>query len=60
MAGAITSEKLKKILKAAGFTKIQILCREVSDEYAEKWGHGQRIKEYIYRGKILAIKEGEK
>ncbi len=49
-------EKIKEILKNVGFRNIEIDLKEVTDEYAMKWGHGLKIKEYIGSGDILAYK----
>ncbi len=56
MGGALPSEELKKIIKNAGFKNIMIVADEVTDAYAEKWGHGLKIKEYIHRGMIMGEK----
>lgn len=49
-------EKIKKILEDTGFKNIEIDLKEVTDEYARKWGYGLMIKEYIENGDILAYK----
>ncbi len=49
-------EKIEEILLKAGFRNINILTEEVSDQYANKWGHGLAIKEYIANGSIMAYK----
>jgi hypothetical protein len=49
-------EKIKAILEIVGFNNIDINPKEVTDEYAKKWGHGLGIKEYIVSGDILAYK----
>jgi len=49
-------EKIKEILTNIGFRNIEINLKEVTDEYARKWGHGLMIKEYIGSGDILAFK----
>ncbi|MDX9918057.1 MAG: hypothetical protein RBT15_08595 [Gudongella sp.] len=49
-------EKVKEILIALGFERIEIVMDEVTDEYARKWGHGLGIKEYIGSADILAYK----
>lgn len=56
VGGAISLEEIKEILKSVGFTSINIVLDEVTDEYARKWGHGLGIKDYIGRGNILAYK----
>lgn len=56
MGGALLVEELKEIIKRAGFKNILILEDEVTDAYAEKWGYGLNIKEYIQRGMIMAEK----
>lgn len=56
VGGAISLEKIKEILENIGFRNIEINLKEVTDEYAKKWGHGLKIKEYIGSGDILAYK----
>ena len=56
VGGAISLEKIKEILIDIGFENINIKLDEVTDEYAMKWGHGLKIKEYIGSGNILAYK----
>ena len=56
VGGAISLEKIKEILRNIGFRDIEINLKEVTDEYARKWGHGLMIKEYIGSGDILAFK----
>lgn len=56
VGGALLVEELKEIIKKAGFKNILILEDEVTDAYAEKWGYGLNIKEYIQRGMIMAEK----
>ena len=48
--------ELKKVIKKAGFKNIIIIKDEVTDAYAEKWGYGLKIKEYIQRGMIMGEK----
>ena len=56
VAGSITSEKLKNILKNVGFELYTIIEEDLTDEYLAKWGHKLDLKKYIRRGKILAVK----
>lgn len=56
VAGSITSEKLKNILKNVGFELYTIIEEELTEEYLAKWGHKIDLKKYIRRGKILAFK----
>ena len=56
VAGSITSEKLKNILKNVGFEIYTIIEEELTEEYLTKWGHKIDLKKYIRRGKILAFK----
>lgn len=49
-------EKIKEILETIGFRNIEISLEELTDEYANKWGHGLKIKDYIVSGDILAYK----
>lgn len=56
VGGAISLEKIKTILEKTGFKNIEINLKEVTDEYANKWGHGLKIKDYIGSGDILAYK----
>lgn len=43
-------------LQKAGFKDINITTKEVSQEYAEKWGHNLKVGEYIMSGEIRAVK----
>lgn len=56
VGGAISLEKIKEILETIGFRNIEISLEELTDEYAKKWGHGLKIKDYIVSGDILAYK----
>ena len=56
VAGSITSEKLKNILKKVGFELYTIIEEDLTDEYLSKWGHKLDLKQYIRRGKILGFK----
>ena len=56
VAGSITSEKLKSILKNVGFELYTIIEEELTEEYLAKWGHKLDLKKYIRRGKILGFK----
>lgn len=56
VGGAISLEKIKEILETIGFRNIEISLEELTDEYANKWGHGLKIKDYIVSGDILAYK----
>ena len=56
VAGSITSEKLKNILKNVGFEIYTIIEEELTEEYLAKWGHKIDLKKYIRWGKILAFK----
>lgn len=56
VGGALLEEELEKIIEKAGFKNIIILKDEVTDAYAEKWGYGLKIKEYIQRGMIMGKK----
>ena len=56
VAGSITLEKLKNILKKVGFELYTIIEEDLTDEYLAKWGHKLDLKKYIKRGKILGFK----
>lgn len=56
VGGAISQEEIRVILENIGFRNIEINSKEVTDEYARKWGHGLEIKKYIGSGDILAYK----
>ena len=56
VGGAIPEEELYKIIEKSGFKNIIILKDEVTDAYAEKWGYGMKIKEYIQKGMIVGEK----
>lgn len=57
VGGAIPLEEVKEILTKSGFSDIDIELTEVTDEYARKWGHGLKIKEYIASADIVAYKK---
>lgn len=46
-------------MKQAGFHKLVPVTDEVTDEYAEKWGFGLKIKEFIQRGLFIGAKSKE-
>ena len=56
MAGALLEEEMVKIIKKSGFTKFQIINSDVTDEYAEKWGYGKGMKDYIQSGLLIGKK----
>lgn len=56
VTGASSVEELKLYLEKAGFSDIKIETKEVSKEYAEKWGHKLKVGEYIMSASIKAIK----
>ncbi|MGX7111565.1 methyltransferase domain-containing protein [Gemella cuniculi] len=56
VAGAILEEEIVDIVKKAGFKKFQIINSEVTDEYSEKWGYGEEIKDYIQSGLLIGRK----
>lgn len=56
VTGASSVEELKLYLEKAGFSDIKIETKEVSKEYAEKWGHNLKVGEYIMSASIKAIK----
>lgn len=43
-------------MKQAGFQKLIPVIDEVTDEYAEKWGFGLEIQEFIQRGLFIGAK----
>lgn len=56
MAGALLEEEMVDIIKKAGFNKFQIINSDVTDEYAEKWGYGKGMKDYIQSGLLIGKK----
>ena len=56
IAGASTYEELEAILRKAGFKNIDIETKEVSDEYAKKWGVEIDLKEYLMSAITTAYK----
>ena len=56
VGGAISLEEIKEMLTNIGFKNIDIQLDEITDEYANKWGYGLKIKEYIGNGEIIAYK----
>ena len=56
VAGALLEEEMVDIIKKAGFNKFQIINSDVTDEYAEKWGYGKVMKDYIQSGLLIGRK----
>ena len=56
VAGALLEEEMVDIIKKAGFMKFQIINSDVTDEYAEKWGYGKGMKDYIQSGLLIGRK----
>ena len=56
VAGALLGEEMAEIIGKAGFTKFQIINSDVTDEYAEKWGYGKGMKDYIQSGLLIGRK----
>jgi len=56
VGGAWSAEQIKAAFEKIGFINISISSKEVSDEYAKKWGHGLEIKTYIQSSLIYAEK----
>lgn len=50
-------EELKEIIEGAGFTDVVLLPAEVTDAYAEKWGYGHKIKDYIQSTTLIGRKK---
>lgn len=49
-------EQIYDILLSCGFEDLAVIQEPVTDAYANKWGHDLDLKQYIERGKILAVK----
>ena len=56
MAGALLEGEMAEIIEKAGFMKFQIINSDVTDEYAEKWGYGKVMKDYIQSGLLIGRK----
>ena len=56
VAGALLEEEMAEIIEKVGFTKFQIINSDVTDEYAEKWGYGKEMKDYIQSGLLIGRK----
>lgn len=56
VAGAIKEDEIKAIVEKAGFSKFQVINSEVTDEYSEKWGYGDKIKDYIQSSLLIGRK----
>ena len=56
VAGALLEEEMVEIIKKAGLTKFQIINSDVTDEYAEKWGYGKEMKDFIQSGLLIGRK----
>lgn len=53
---SISTEYLKVILETAGFLDYLVVEEDLTKEYLNKWGHDLDLKQYIKKGKIIAIK----
>ncbi len=51
-------EELKGILKKAGFTDIEILDKENSDEIIKGWNFGEGVEKMVFSAYIKAKKPG--
>lgn len=49
-------EDLITLMNQAGFTQLIPMVDEVTDAYANKWGFGLAIKEYIQSGLLIGRK----
>lgn len=56
VGGALLEEDVKEIIKKAGFTNFFAKSEEVTDQYAEKWGYGLKIKEFIQETMFIGNK----
>ena len=56
MAGALLEGEMTEIIEKSGFTKFQIINSDVTDEYAEKWGYGKEMKDFIQSGLLIGRK----
>lgn len=56
MGGALSVKALEEIIHKAGFHDLYIVTEEVTDVYAQKWGHGMGIKEFIQTSLLIATK----
>lgn len=56
VTGASSVEELRGYVERAGFKDIQIETKEVSREYAEKWGHKFNIGEFVFSSILIAKK----
>jgi arsenite methyltransferase len=56
VTGASSVEELRVYLEKAGFGDISIETKEVSKEYAEKWGHNLMVGEYIMSAAVKGKK----
>ncbi|OXZ29872.1 methyltransferase [Finegoldia magna] len=49
-------EDVTEIIKQSGFTNFFAKSEEVTDQYAEKWGYGLKIKEFIQETMFIGNK----
>lgn len=57
IAGALTLDELKEILKEVGFIDLDIDIKEISDQYRDKWGIKEvDLKEYLRKTITVAYK----
>jgi SAM-dependent methyltransferase len=56
VAGALQVDELKEILRAAGFTEINIQPKDESREFIKKWNPEIPVEEYVLSASIEAVK----
>jgi len=57
VSGASSVEEIKKYLKKAGFSDIEVETEKVSEEYAKQWSHDLNVGEFVMAAKIKGKKK---
>jgi len=56
VAGAPAVDSMETMLKAAGFTAVQIVLKEESREFIKDWLPGSKCEEYVVAANVHANK----
>lgn len=56
VAGALSSEQIADILRAAGFIKIRVVIKEQSKEFIKHWFPGSGIERYVRSADVQGVR----
>lgn len=56
IAGAVSANELRGLMKDAGFEEITIRTKDGSRQVIKGWAHGRGIEDYIVSAEIMAVK----